>query len=271
MTIAIALKVGDGIILGADSASTLSAAGGVANVYFNAEKLINLVKGKPIGLLTYGLGGLDGRSVSALAKDLREELSRTTGNIIIDLTTYTIEDIANHVKRFFFDERYVPEFAQRPDKQAMGFLVAGFSAGATQAEIWAVEIDNFGNCSGAQRLCDQGSSGLIWKGQPEALNRLVNGWSIDAYQRLLQAGMQPQDALNLLQSSSPIAPPAMPVQDAIELVEYLINVTVGYVRFIPGPPTVAPPIDIAAITRHEDFKWVKRKHYYSSEFNVTHR
>ena len=63
----------------------------------------------------------------------------------------------------------------------------------------------------------------------------------------------------------------MPVQDAIELVEYLINVTAGYVRFIPGPPTVAPPIDIAAITRHEDFKWVKRKHYYSSEFNVAHR
>jgi hypothetical protein len=268
MTIAIALKVGDGIILGADSASTLSAAGGVANVYFNAEKLVNLVKGKPIGLLTYGLGGLDGRSITALARDLREELTNGTGATPFGLNSYTMQDLAERVKRFFYDDRYVPEFALRPDKQAMGFLIAGFSAGARKSELWTVEVDGSGNCSGPVLVFGEDAPGLAWRGQPEALNRLVQGWSMEALQRLVQAGMQPQDALNLLQSPSQLAPPAMPVQDAVDLVEYLVQVTIGYVRFTPGPPTVAPPIDIAAITKHENFKWVKRKHYFSAEFNV---
>ena len=56
MTIAVAVKVGDGVVLGADSASTLSSNGGVVNVYFNAEKIINLVKGLPLGMVVYGLG-----------------------------------------------------------------------------------------------------------------------------------------------------------------------------------------------------------------------
>ena len=27
------------------------------------------------------------------------------------------------------------------------------------------------------------------------------------------------------------------------------------------------PIEIATITKHEGFKWITRKHYYSPEFN----
>src|SRR4051812_22457270 len=63
MTIAIALKVGDGVVLGADSASALVTMNGYAeNVYFSGEKVLNLVPGLPVGLLTYGLGGLENRS-----------------------------------------------------------------------------------------------------------------------------------------------------------------------------------------------------------------
>lgn len=65
MTIVLALKVGDGVVLGADSASTLIGNNGsYHNSYFNAEKLFNLVKGLPIGAVTHGLGGLAGRSVA---------------------------------------------------------------------------------------------------------------------------------------------------------------------------------------------------------------
>lgn len=41
----------------------------------------------------------------------------------------------------------------------------------------------------------------------------------------------------------------------------------GYIRYAPGPLTVAPPIDLAAITVHEGFRWVARKHYYAPEYN----
>lgn len=57
MTIVVALKVGDGLVLGADSASTLFTGGDYHNSYFNTEKLIH-VDGLPVGALTFGLGAL---------------------------------------------------------------------------------------------------------------------------------------------------------------------------------------------------------------------
>lgn len=59
----------------------------------------------------------------------------------------------------------------------------------------------------------------------------------------------------------------MPIQDGIDLVRYLTEVTTGFVRFSAEPTTVAPPIDLAAITMHEGFRWVSRKHYYPTELN----
>ena len=33
------------------------------------------------------------------------------------------------------------------------------------------------------------------------------------------------------------------------------------------PETIGGPIELAAITKHEGFKWVARKHYYGEELN----
>lgn len=113
-------------MLGADSASTLAGPGGVINVYFNAEKLFNFVKGLPIGMAVYGLGGLDGRSVTALAKDLRDRLSDPVAAEYLDPTSYTVQSVADRVKSYFYDNLYAREFQNAATKPAMGFLIAGF-------------------------------------------------------------------------------------------------------------------------------------------------
>lgn len=274
MTIAIALKVGDGVVLGADSASTMMVQGGVGNVYFNAEKVFNLVKGLPVGVVVAGLGGLAGRSVTSLSRDLRARIkARTHPDYMLDRDGYTVEDLAKMLRRFFYEEHYRAEFAALPAetaKPAMSLLIAGYSAGAAMSEVWAIEVDQAGNCQDPQLMIPKDASGQAqWRGQPEALNRLVNGWSTGVYQRIVAGGINPDDALALLQSApnTPLLAPGMPLQDAIDLVHYLIDVTAGFVRFAPGPPTVAPPTDSAAITKHEGFRWVRRKHYFSNELN----
>jgi hypothetical protein len=274
MTISIALKVGDGVILGADSASTMVAAGGIANVYFNAEKVFNLVKGLPIGVVIAGLGGLSGRSITSLSRDLRVRISSTTKKEWrLDKRDYSIEQAASLLRRFFFDEHYAPQFAGQADaspQPGLSFLVAGYSAGAAMSEVWAVEVDQSGNCPSPKLVIPKEVSGTAqWRGQPEALNRLVNGWSTGVHQRLVSAGMTPEESLALLSSAEnlPLIAEGMPLQDAIDLVHYLIDVTAGFVRFAPGAPTVAPPTDSAAITKHEGFRWVRRKHYFSQELN----
>jgi hypothetical protein len=277
MTIAIALKVGDAVVLGADSASTLTAEdGNVVNVYFNAEKIFNLYKGLPIGAVTYGLGSLDGRSVSALAKDLRQRLS-PGGQWELDPTKYTIEQVVDRIKEFFYKEHYLKEWPKKRIDAGgndvdvftdMGFFVGGYSTGERKGEIWSIGVDKTGTCTSSETVA-RDKVGAQVGGQPEAILRLLNGWSPRVLDGLVASGVPQPQALTFLQSQQmePLIQAGMPLQDAIDLVRYLIEVTAGFVQFIPGAPSVHPPIDLAAISYHEHFRWVKRKHYYSSELN----
>ena len=59
MTIVVTVRVNDGIVLAADSATSFSDSNGnIAKVYNNANKIFNLVKGWPVGAMTYGAGAL---------------------------------------------------------------------------------------------------------------------------------------------------------------------------------------------------------------------
>ncbi len=270
MTIVLALKVGDGVVLGADSASTLIGNNGsYHNSYFNAEKLFNLVKGLPIGAVTHGLGGLAGRSVGSLAKDLRERMSDASNAAwYLDPDKYTIAEAADRVKRFFFDELYSKHVPTGSEAPGMGFLIAGYSAGAESAEVWRFNVKDGG--AAESPACITPSSepwSANWEGQGEAIRRLLLGHSWQIVERLVSAGMTQKDALQLLHAVQPVVHPTMPIQDAIDLVHFLIDTTCGYVRFAPGPATVAQPIDSAAITRHEGFRWVRRKHYFPAALN----
>ncbi len=75
MSIAISLKVHDGVVLAADSASTLMLGGpngslGVVTVYSNANKIFNLRKGLPIGCVTFGAGSIGNSSMATLIEGL---------------------------------------------------------------------------------------------------------------------------------------------------------------------------------------------------------
>ena len=77
MTIALVLKINDGLVLATDSASTLmnkdqkSGQMLVYNIYDNANKVFNLYKGLPIGAVTWGLGCIGNSSIETLVKDFR--------------------------------------------------------------------------------------------------------------------------------------------------------------------------------------------------------
>jgi hypothetical protein len=254
VTIVLALKVGDGVVLGADSASTLvGRKNSYHNSYFNAEKLFNLVKGLPIGAVTYGLGGLANRSVGSLAKDLRVKLSSPEAtDWWLDPNTYTVQQVADRVRRYFYDDIYVRHVPKSKDAPGMGFFIAGYSAGAESAEIWKFAVSDGGGAGEAEQVCGHSQAwGAYWEGQGEAIRRLLMGYSWQLVERLKAAGLPHTDVLDLVRSLEPLVHPTMPIQDAIA----------------PGPATVAQPIDSAAITLHEGFRWVRRKHYYSAELN----
>jgi hypothetical protein len=187
---------------------------------------------------------------------------------------YTVEQVAQRLKEFVFDDLYRSTYGdlgeQKPD---LGFIVAGYSANYTpMAEEYQIDIRN-GVCTGPTRIRSLEEIGLTAAGDTEALNRLMNG----------AGGEMPsilQDIFKLTPDQSekvmdqiherlrmPLIIAAMPLQDAIDLGEFLVDMTIRFSRFSPGPPTVGGPIEIAAISKHEGFRWIKRKHYFDRELN----
>jgi hypothetical protein len=277
VSIAVSLKVHDGVVLAADSASTLFGQDpvtkqvGISKVYNNANKVFNLHKGLPIGMLTWGLGGIENASISTLAKDLRLQMSE--GDQALKTSDYTLEKVATRVYDFFYKEHYVPTFASTPaaSKPDLGLIVAGYSAGETLAEEWRIDIVQ-GNCAGPTPVRDKKTVGIAWNGQGEAISRIVFGFGTGIAQALTDMGV-PNDQLQPAlmhfrrRMEVPFVPPAMPIQDAIDLARFLVDATVQFTRFAPGAATVGGPIEIAAITKHEGFKWVCRKFYYEDRLN----
>lgn len=278
MTIAISIKINDGIVLASDSASTLlgqfpDGQLHVLNVYNNANKVFNLRKGFPIGAITWGAGSIGQASTSTIIKDLRQRFSGDDPqheDWKLDEHDYTVEQVATRLKEFVYDDLYRKAFPQQ--KPSLGFIVAGYSAKQAMAEEFQIDIQG-GECTGPRRLRAREESGVTWAGELEALNRLVMGYSA-TFATLLQQqlGVQPAQmshAISVVQPQVqlPVVLPAMPLQDAIDLAEFMVDLTVKFSRYTPGPPTVGGPIEVAAISKHEGFRWVKRKYYFERELN----
>jgi hypothetical protein len=57
----------------------------------------------------------------------------------------------------------------------------------------------------------------------------------------------------------------MPIRDAVDLARFLVETTIGFVKFsIARPKTVGGSIAIAAITKHEGFQWVQRQNGFGA-------
>lgn len=275
MTICVAVKVHDCLAIAADSASSISAFGvgapvGIRRVYQHGNKVFNLFKGKPICAMTAGLGNIGPLSISTVAKDLRKALQHGDLHWKVDGEAYTIEEVAEK-SRQFFEQRFAQHGLVGQPLPDLQFWVGGYSSDEDQSELWEVKFVQ-GACAAPQLKMAKHMCGVEMGGQPEALHRLVLGYSQLLPDALIKAGLDAAVVNGVLQSVAQngdfqLVEPAMPAQDAIALVDFLAETVKTYVSFQPGPDTVGGRTDIAAVTKHEGFKWIRRKHYYPGELN----
>jgi hypothetical protein len=272
MTIVVAVSVADGLVLASDSATTQQIElpnGGVEtiNIWNSANKIFNLRRGLPIGAMTWGRADFLSRSIASHCKDLRALLSGEDGQrarLAIDPNRYDMRTVVERVR-----DHFAALYGQEPGG-LIGFLVGGYSPRGGTPEVWQVEIDERGSRVGQPLRA--GEAGIFQQGQPEAIERLVDGVSGSLRGALVNLGVEEPyvdayvDAIKA-QIALPMVHAAMPLAEAIELAEFLVDATIKFVRFTPGDAFVGGPIEVAAVTRHEGYKWIKRKHYYSSDLN----
>lgn len=266
MTVIVSVKINDGIIMASDSASTF----GTGQIYLTADKIVNLVKGLHIGVMVTGDGGIGAESIATLLKDLRRRLDGSDPHPwVLDRRSYTMEEVAQRIREFIFDEKR----CALPDPNAFMVLkVCGYSFDRPLPEIWQVKIVGT-TCDPPTLMRGEDTFGVNWDGQYEPLNRLILGLGMgfkDASTKELGiavTGAKETAIMSALYET--MALPAMPIQDAIDLARYLVETTIGYIRFAVRmqPKSVGGAVEIAAITKHEGFRWVQRRHFYPANLN----
>ena len=277
MTIVVTLKTYDGIVLGADSASTISVVGSDGreeekNIFNNANKILNIYKGLPLGFLSCGLGNVGYSSVCTLAKDFREKLSGDDPKWAIDPHSYTVLKVAELARKFFYEDVYQPHYKEKENPPVFEFFICGYSSESNLADAYSVLVED-GKCDPPKPLFKPGQFGIYPSGQPEAIYRLIRGFDWESMHQWLTDGKIPEEEASGILGSleawcwKDLHTASMPVQDSIDLVRFLLDLTCQYVRFRPGSPTVGGPLEIAAITKHEGFRWIQRKLYFDLSLN----
>lgn len=262
LTIAIAMKVSDGIVLAADSATTLTV-GERPQIYDNANKIVNLHKKLPVGVMTWGAGGVGGLAMSTLFKDFRARWTDDDGS---KPAGWSVEQAANDLADFLYTEK-----ANGNVIGPGGSLVVGWNDDVDSACGYV--LDN--EAQQVQQMIDeQEPMSLLGFGQPDIILRVLQGFSPGMAGVLVNRfGVDPTDVPDALDQMRDdlglgVMSPAMPIQDALDLAEALAEMSKTISRFaLFEDQTVGGPVELAAITKHEGFKWVKRKYYYDRSLN----
>lgn len=274
MTVCVALKVHDCIVFTADSATSLTGTDSdgrqhVVNIYDHANKVFNLHKKLPIAAMTAGLGNFGACSISTISKDLRALLMNGDSGYQIG-EDYTVEEVATKARKYLYEERF-SKLEEKPSG-TFQYWVGGYSSNQDLGEVWKIQIQE-GDCPAP--VCEAPKdvpSMISWGGQTEAINRLLLGYGQGLPDALLAVGLPPSQLDGCMRhvaarTQAGLANPAMPTRDAIDLAMFLADCQKQFVRFSIGSNTVGGDLDVATVTKHEGFKWIRRKHYYDRTLN----
>lgn len=272
MSLGIAFKGPEGIVLAADSRVTLfmqqlDATGTTSQIFpatfDNATKLLKVRDQKYVGAVTYGLGAIGAasqvRTAHSFIPEFESELNKTAKG-----KPLAVETFARKLSQFFmgqWEKQGMPPSSEYQGDN-MIFLVGGYDdRNAVYGRVFDFFIPNRPEPMEQQ----VNSFGLVFGGQQEITARLLNGFDLTLIP-LLQEKFKVKDEeipelhSTLLQHLSLKIPYAfLPLQDCVDLSMLLVQTTIELQTFQLGVRGVGGAIDIATITRVDGIQPVKEK------------
>ena len=255
MTIVACVKVYDGIVLGADSATQIMGTDqtgnlGVLKTYQNARKLFQ-VQELPIGILTYGIGNIGKKSIETLLRDFDRD------HPVGKDSNYKVEEVSKLLFSFFkntYDQLY--STISDPLKQpALGFYIAGYSHLSTEGEEWEFVLPR---SSKPEKVRERDVFGSSWRGIAMPFTRLYFGLDPRAKKDLIDSGFDAQKLEQIMDNyQAKVIYDGMPVKDAVEFVKFILRTTIGLSSFEIGAPSGSEPICIAKISQKGEFEFLE--------------
>src|SRR5680860_1743986 len=93
-----------------------------------------------------------------------------------DVYKRQVHEVAGRVRDFYFDEHYSTAYGEGgPD---LGIAIGGYTPGQALSERYEIMVAG-GHCTGPEDENAGTSNSLRWRGQGEAITRLVLGFGVD--------------------------------------------------------------------------------------------
>jgi hypothetical protein len=258
--------------------------GGVTKMFALAD-----AGGCHVAAVTAGLASLNQRSMASLATEF---FTNNRPKKKIQKSGKSVEDVAKDFLQFMrqqYDQHFATSQLPEDFRDGPEFLVGGVSPKDTFPACYRVLVKE----NTATKSFASGDCGLSWNGQSDAVERVIRGydgklrWRIEQF--FLGAIKTYQDDMNkavlriiddiltklnaqmpagvdttlpnqisgspdwnVLRAAIPYG--ALPLQEAVNFVGYLITMQAGKSRFASGIATVGGRVHVGVITREDGFK-----------------
>ena len=288
MTIAACYVSPEGVVLGADSTTTYSL-GGAPHYYNHSQKLFEVGEDSTLGVVTWGLGGLQISSHRTQVALLADQINKTKPQTVADIATLwtdqfwdayndpngAIAPIISNCKRLAaktpFDATKSPpdptartEIEER-ELQALstglvaGFCIAGYIPPNRSPGAFEVVFDPLR----PKPTPTPRAAGYWFWGAPNMIQRLLFGCDDRFKDSVLASGKWTgtRADLDALSAQHQLAHPIIPIRDAIDFVHAFIYSTIKAFKFSNYSQICGGPVELAVITTDRKFRWVRHKEW----------
>jgi hypothetical protein len=286
MSLGIAFKGPEGLVLAADSRVTLlaqiqglAAPQGVQVLvpatFDNATKLLSVPSQNHVAAITYGAGAIGLQAPRTAASFMPEFDFNLTQKM--KGGRLTVEQFAKALSDFFAGHWAAAGMpaAGTPvaQNQDMIFIVAGYDdEKAPYGRIYEVKIPSSPTPG---ELLPGNQFGAAWGGQREMTDRLLQGFDQQVpmlVQKHLNVPVANQEAAAAALSAAlsekltiPIPWQFLPLQDCVDLSIFLLRTTITLQKWTVGIRGVGGAIDLATITRTGGFVAIQQKRIFGEQ------
>lgn len=263
MSIAAAYLVSEGVVLGADSSTTVQIStpdgtrGGVVQLLRHSQKVFEVGNDSRLGICTWGAGSIGDISHRTIVARLADKVNNKT----------TVEDAANELVNI------VEPAVKDTGTDFVGYYLGGWNPESHEPACFYIEIKQ--DLKNIKQL----PLGLCtFAGNPKFFERVFRGFDPqlqvnlrDELKHVLPDTLQENfdDVFNKAfeKVSAPLVTAGfsdLPIREAIDFIYSYLHITVKAEKFKFGPPTCGGPIEIGFISTDRHFRWVRHKAFYSA-------
>jgi len=284
MTIAACYLSSEGVVLGADSTSTVFVAGrgtqsGSVHQYNFAQKVFEFgPRGSTVGVALWGLGSLGRKSWRTLVAEMADEAHESKVATLKEVASIAATSFGKEYEAAFGEQWLArARSLQAKDKERTPAenaeydrLLQTFSGGICLGGRWGtgrepsafeIQFDPSGTAVPEPAELPRGTT-KFW-GCPNLVERLIRGTDFPTYLRIVRSGKWSgtrEDLIALLEEEALGQPYDLPIREAIDWIYASIYTTIKAMKFSHLAPVCGGPIEVAVITSDRPFRWVRHKH-----------